>query len=232
MQSSPCLQFTSRVVPSKPIATKAKALAQASQRTSKVPDRPDDRVAHAFNGHEERGTRRSVQHRSVPWATSQVAQIARESRTDSASPKPSTHDLVDIVKGLAEHRDSRSVSPSASLRSSSPSAGDRQALSLRKQARRGQILGICQPVPGAVHEEHDLLEKICIKIHNRGRFRAGVQPLSRMPNASSLGIAAFQAAMKEYEQDEQTETDGENGYPSEVEPTSAAAPVPAPSAAM
>ncbi|KAJ6556845.1 hypothetical protein DFH09DRAFT_1365529 [Mycena vulgaris] len=59
MQSSLCLQFTSRVVPSKPIATKAKALAEAAQRTSKVPDRPDDRVAHAFNGHEERGRRRS-----------------------------------------------------------------------------------------------------------------------------------------------------------------------------
>ncbi|KAJ6559416.1 hypothetical protein DFH09DRAFT_1316722 [Mycena vulgaris] len=163
MQSSLCLQFTSRVVPSKPIAAKAKALAQAAQRTNKVPDRPDDRVAHAFNGHEERGRRRSR----------------------SASPRPVGR-VASRANGASDGHEER---------------GSRDT-------------------------------KLCIKIHNRGRFHAGVQPLSRMPNASSLGIAAFQAAMKEYEPDEQTETDEEDGYLSEVEPASAAAPVPAPSVAM
>ncbi|KAJ7500773.1 hypothetical protein B0H11DRAFT_1908639 [Mycena galericulata] len=53
-----------------------------------------------------------------------------------------------------------------------------------------------------------LLDKKCVKIHNRGRFHACVQPLSELANR---GAAQFDAAIKEYEIRDHTESDGENG---------------------
>ncbi|KAJ6528049.1 hypothetical protein B0H19DRAFT_1256268 [Mycena capillaripes] len=81
---------------------------------------------------------------------------------------------------------------------------------------------------GDATKKYDLLEKIQIKIHNRGRhvsllvlcylseiphrFHAGVQPLSEVARAPAIGPAAFAAALKEYEEGETTDTDGEDGY--------------------
>ncbi|KAJ7473678.1 hypothetical protein B0H11DRAFT_2236507 [Mycena galericulata] len=45
-----------------------------------------------------------------------------------------------------------------------------------------------------------LLDKKCVKIHNRGRFQL-----------ANRGAAQFDAAIKEYEIRDHTESDGENG---------------------
>ncbi|KAJ7914203.1 hypothetical protein B0H13DRAFT_2270870 [Mycena leptocephala] len=65
---------------------------------------------------------------------------------------------------------------------------------------------------GEATKKYDLLEKIQIKIHNRGQFHAGVQPISQMAQVPAIGPAAFAAALKEYEEGEETDTDGEDGY--------------------
>ncbi|KAJ7671903.1 hypothetical protein B0H17DRAFT_1208833 [Mycena rosella] len=77
-------------------------------------------------------------------------------------------------------------------------------------------------VYGKHTKKSDLLEKLCIKIHNRGRFHAGVQPISRLTSLS-IGFDAFAAAIKEYEEADQTDTDGESSYLSELEAEAAAA---------
>ncbi|KAJ6513761.1 hypothetical protein C8R47DRAFT_1286624 [Mycena vitilis] len=58
--------------------------------------------------------------------------------------------------------------------------------------------------------KYELLDKILIRIHNGGRFHAGVQPVSA-PSTSALTRAVLDAALKEYEDDSETETEGEDG---------------------
>ncbi|KAF7371639.1 hypothetical protein MVEN_00019400 [Mycena venus] len=52
---------------------------------------------------------------------------------------------------------------------------------------------------GEATKKYDLLEKIQVKTHNRGRFHAGVQPIYQTTQAPAIGPAAFAAALKEYE---------------------------------
>ncbi|KAJ7931887.1 hypothetical protein B0H13DRAFT_2263439 [Mycena leptocephala] len=65
---------------------------------------------------------------------------------------------------------------------------------------------------GEATKKYDLLEKIQIEIHNRGRFHAGVQPISQTAQVPAIGPAAFAIALKEYEEGEETDTDGEDAY--------------------
>ncbi|KAJ7094999.1 hypothetical protein C8R44DRAFT_890125 [Mycena epipterygia] len=56
----------------------------------------------------------------------------------------------------------------------------------------------------------DILGNILTRVHNIGRFHSGAQPLA--PTAhSSLSTAALNAAIQEYDDDEETVSDGENG---------------------
>ncbi|KAF8804477.1 hypothetical protein BYT27DRAFT_7225209 [Phlegmacium glaucopus] len=55
-----------------------------------------------------------------------------------------------------------------------------------------------------------ILPNILIKFYNRGRFHAGAQPISAA-GAPTISDTAFYAALKEYEDESQTESDGENG---------------------
>ena len=78
-------------------------------------------------------------------------------------------------------------------------------------------------------KKHDLLDKILVKIHNRGRyvwclvqwhtiltkpvshrFHARAIPVSRL-DLPKIPYHAFEAAMKEYEEDDKTEMDRERG---------------------
>lgn len=77
-------------------------------------------------------------------------------------------------------------------------------------------------------KQHDLLNNLLVKIYNRGRyasqfscqfsfiskvfdrFHAGVQPMSTV-GLPTIPDSAFKAALKEYEEDPNTDTDGENG---------------------
>ncbi|KAJ6548534.1 hypothetical protein B0H19DRAFT_1074387 [Mycena capillaripes] len=54
---------------------------------------------------------------------------------------------------------------------------------------------------------------------NGGRFHARVQAISETARVPAIGPAALTAALKEYEEGETTETDGENGNPSQSHPT-------------
>ncbi|KAG6835259.1 hypothetical protein H0H93_003351 [Arthromyces matolae] len=60
-----------------------------------------------------------------------------------------------------------------------------------------------------------VLESICTKLHNRGRFNAGARPASELDNRT-VHPAAFAAAIQEYDDDPNTDTDGEGG-PSDEE---------------
>ncbi|KAF8954315.1 hypothetical protein BDZ97DRAFT_1913946 [Flammula alnicola] len=57
----------------------------------------------------------------------------------------------------------------------------------------------------------DILGNIREKLYNRGRFHAGAQPLSQV-GIRALPTRAFDAAIKEYEEDTTTESDGETGF--------------------
>ncbi|KAF8152478.1 hypothetical protein B0H34DRAFT_118546 [Crassisporium funariophilum] len=56
----------------------------------------------------------------------------------------------------------------------------------------------------------DLLDSILTKLHNRGRFNAGAQPISEL-DLPKISHKAFAAAVKQYLEDDKTDTDGENG---------------------
>ncbi|KAF8223720.1 hypothetical protein L208DRAFT_1315412, partial [Tricholoma matsutake] len=59
-------------------------------------------------------------------------------------------------------------------------------------------------------KKHNLLNKILVKIHNHGRFHAGAILVSRL-DLPKIPYGAFEAAMKEDEEDDNTEMDGERG---------------------
>jgi hypothetical protein len=76
-------------------------------------------------------------------------------------------------------------------------------------------------------KKHELLDKICVKLYNVGRyviclkplfnqpsnfqlsFHSGAQPIT--PVVTTVSSRAFAAALKEYEDNSETETDGEDG---------------------
>ncbi|KAF7335090.1 hypothetical protein MVEN_02259600 [Mycena venus] len=62
--------------------------------------------------------------------------------------------------------------------------------------------------------KYQLLDKILLRMHNVGRFHSGAQPISAAP-MSTLSKAVLDAALKEYEEDSGTETEGEDGDHSE-----------------
>ncbi|KAJ7186338.1 hypothetical protein GGX14DRAFT_581118 [Mycena pura] len=58
----------------------------------------------------------------------------------------------------------------------------------------------------------NILENILTRVHNIGRFHSGAQPIaSDIPAVPSLSLAAIEAAIKEFDEDSVTESDGENG---------------------
>ncbi|KAJ7155305.1 hypothetical protein C8R46DRAFT_1296798 [Mycena filopes] len=59
-------------------------------------------------------------------------------------------------------------------------------------------------------EKHKILDGILTRLHNVGRFHSGAQPLVTI-NKSVLKKADVAAALKEFEEGEETETDGEFG---------------------
>ncbi|KAJ7088510.1 hypothetical protein B0H15DRAFT_1022499 [Mycena belliarum] len=61
----------------------------------------------------------------------------------------------------------------------------------------------------------DILGNILTRVHNIGRFHSGASPLTSAPSASTLSKAALDAAIREYDEDEETESDGENGEKSD-----------------
>ncbi|GLB39847.1 hypothetical protein LshimejAT787_0705000 [Lyophyllum shimeji] len=65
------------------------------------------------------------------------------------------------------------------------------------------------------NKARDLLESILTKLHNRGRFNAGAQPISAL-DLPKISQTAFAAAVQQYLEDPKTDTDGENG-PSDTE---------------
>ncbi|KAJ7886424.1 hypothetical protein B0H14DRAFT_3730669 [Mycena olivaceomarginata] len=58
--------------------------------------------------------------------------------------------------------------------------------------------------------KYGLLDKILTRMHNIGRFHSGAQPIAVVPTAV-LSKEVLDAALKEWEEDEETETEGENG---------------------
>ncbi|KAJ7821860.1 hypothetical protein B0H14DRAFT_3875746 [Mycena olivaceomarginata] len=62
--------------------------------------------------------------------------------------------------------------------------------------------------------KYGLLEKILTRMHNIGRFHSGAQPIAVVPTAV-LSKEVLDAALKEWEEDEETETEGEDGEHSE-----------------
>ncbi|KAJ7182098.1 hypothetical protein C8R46DRAFT_1069184 [Mycena filopes] len=69
-------------------------------------------------------------------------------------------------------------------------------------------------------EEHtsqraDILGNILTRLHNIGRFHSGAQPIAPVASMLSLSRAALDAAVREFEEDPETESDGENGERSE-----------------
>ncbi|KAF8220648.1 hypothetical protein L208DRAFT_1332651 [Tricholoma matsutake] len=58
--------------------------------------------------------------------------------------------------------------------------------------------------------KQQILTNILIKLYNRGRFHAGAQLISTA-GTPTISDNAFIAALKEYEDESQTESDGENG---------------------
>jgi hypothetical protein len=77
-------------------------------------------------------------------------------------------------------------------------------------------------------KKHELLDKICVKLYNVGRyaislkplfvqlsnfwlsFHSGAQPITSVVTAA-VSAGAFAAALKEYEDNSETDTDGEDG---------------------
>ena len=75
------------------------------------------------------------------------------------------------------------------------------------------------------NKEHGLFENICEKLYNHGRyvykfyqlswldvyrFHAGAQPVSQM-TVHTIPTSAFDAAVQEYKENMETDTDGEHG---------------------
>ena len=76
-------------------------------------------------------------------------------------------------------------------------------------------------------KKHELLEKICIKLYNVDRYVISLKPLfNQLSNfqlsfhsgaqiitsvVTAVSARAFAAALKEYEDNSNTETDGEDG---------------------
>ncbi|KAJ6536270.1 hypothetical protein B0H19DRAFT_997014 [Mycena capillaripes] len=63
----------------------------------------------------------------------------------------------------------------------------------------------------------DILGNILTRAHNVGRFHSGAQPLAPAAAKSALSQAALDAAIREYDDDENTASDGENGDQSDPE---------------
>ncbi|KAJ7347810.1 hypothetical protein DFH08DRAFT_698799 [Mycena albidolilacea] len=61
----------------------------------------------------------------------------------------------------------------------------------------------------------DILGNILTRLHNIGRFHSGAQPLVATAPATSLSTSAIDAAIREYDEDEETVTEGELGEASE-----------------
>ncbi|KAJ7177334.1 hypothetical protein C8R43DRAFT_942603 [Mycena crocata] len=57
---------------------------------------------------------------------------------------------------------------------------------------------------------HNILDNILLRLHNVGRFHSGAQPITQSV-APALSRAAIDAAIKEYEENSETESDGEYG---------------------
>ncbi|KAJ7482668.1 hypothetical protein FB451DRAFT_1170530 [Mycena latifolia] len=57
---------------------------------------------------------------------------------------------------------------------------------------------------------HNILENILVRLHNIGRFHSGAQPLA-VVTKSVLNKTDLAAAIKEYQEDSETETEGEEG---------------------
>ncbi|KAJ7804838.1 hypothetical protein B0H14DRAFT_1610777 [Mycena olivaceomarginata] len=62
--------------------------------------------------------------------------------------------------------------------------------------------------------KYNLLDKILTRMHNVGRFHSGAQPITTAPT-SVLSKDVLDAALKEWEEDLETETEGEDGEHSE-----------------
>jgi hypothetical protein len=76
-------------------------------------------------------------------------------------------------------------------------------------------------------KKHELLDKICVKLYNVGRYVISLKPLfNQLSNfqlsyhcgaqpitavVTAVSARAFAAALKEYEDNSDTETDGEDG---------------------
>ncbi|KAF8239887.1 hypothetical protein L208DRAFT_1385513 [Tricholoma matsutake] len=58
--------------------------------------------------------------------------------------------------------------------------------------------------------KHDILANILLKIYNQGRFHSGAQPLS-MADCPTISNDVFAAALKQYIEELETETNGERG---------------------
>ncbi|KAJ7040548.1 hypothetical protein C8F04DRAFT_1310968 [Mycena alexandri] len=57
----------------------------------------------------------------------------------------------------------------------------------------------------------DIMGNILTRIHNIGRHHSGAQPIGPVVSTSALSRAAIDAALLEFQEDEETESDGENG---------------------
>ncbi|KAJ7502168.1 hypothetical protein B0H11DRAFT_1712891, partial [Mycena galericulata] len=62
----------------------------------------------------------------------------------------------------------------------------------------------------SAHHAH-ILGNILTRVHNIGRFHSGAQPLAPVASTSTLSKAALDAAALEDDEDDNTESDGENG---------------------
>ncbi|KAJ7017891.1 hypothetical protein C8F04DRAFT_1278541 [Mycena alexandri] len=58
--------------------------------------------------------------------------------------------------------------------------------------------------------KYKLLDAILVRMHNIGRFHSGAQPIAQFPT-SVLSKDVLDAALKEFEEDSETETEGEHG---------------------
>ncbi|KAJ7899473.1 hypothetical protein B0H14DRAFT_3423776 [Mycena olivaceomarginata] len=59
-------------------------------------------------------------------------------------------------------------------------------------------------------QPYKILDNILVRMHNVGRFHSGSQPLI-VATTSALSLADIKAAIQDYKDDEETETDGEEG---------------------
>ncbi|KAJ7711455.1 hypothetical protein B0H16DRAFT_1480359 [Mycena metata] len=62
-----------------------------------------------------------------------------------------------------------------------------------------------------IKDRADILGNILTRIHNIGRHHSGAQPIGPVVPTSVLSRSAIDAALREFQEDEETESDGENG---------------------